>query len=216
MEIKSGRFYFVKDEFFEKINDPYLKTNRETTKRPHYFAIKDEKTGLYWLVPISSKVEKYEKIIKNKQNLNKPTDAIKIIRVFNEKSVLLFQDMFPVTEQYIKEPYIKGNQSVRIESESLISELSKNAQNIISKIRNGVKFTPTQPDIKRIEQLMLAEIQAKEQPPQQINPPAANPIKQETPKNPSLLKRLDDKKEVCKGLNGKPGGKGGKNNPDIE
>ena len=79
MDIKTGSFYFIKDSFFEKVNAPYLKAEHETTKRPHYFAIEDSKTGLYWFVPISSKVDKYERIIKKRQALNKPTDTIKII-----------------------------------------------------------------------------------------------------------------------------------------
>ena len=33
MDILSGAFYFVSDAFFEKIQDPYLKINYESTKR---------------------------------------------------------------------------------------------------------------------------------------------------------------------------------------
>jgi len=55
MEIKTGYLYFVDDAFFEKVNDPYLKINYEKTSRPHYVAIFDVKTSLYWLVPCSSR-----------------------------------------------------------------------------------------------------------------------------------------------------------------
>ena len=58
MEILSGSLYFVSDDFFAKIQDPYLKVNYEDTKRPHCFAFKDSKTGLYWLIPCSSKIKK--------------------------------------------------------------------------------------------------------------------------------------------------------------
>lgn len=67
MEILTGNLYFVSDDFFAKIQDPYLKINYEDTKRPHYFAVKDNKTGLYWLVPCSSKIEKFERLIQKKQ-----------------------------------------------------------------------------------------------------------------------------------------------------
>ena len=96
MKISSGNLYFVSDQFFQKIQDPYLKINYETTKRPHYFAITDYETGLYWLVPCSSKIEKFERIIQNKQTYHKPTDAIKIVKIFDKKTVLLFQDMVTV------------------------------------------------------------------------------------------------------------------------
>lgn len=82
MEVLSGNLYFVSDDFFKKVKDPYLKINYEKTKRPHYFAFHDNKTGLYWLVPCSSKVEKFERLIQYKQEKHKPTDTIKIVKVF--------------------------------------------------------------------------------------------------------------------------------------
>ena len=83
MEISTGSLYFVSDDFFAKIQDPYLKVNYEDTKRPHYFAFRDRKT------------------------------------------VLLFQDMFPVIARYIDGQYIKGGQPVRIADPKLIQELEK-------------------------------------------------------------------------------------------
>ena len=46
MEIIAGSLYFISNEFFAKVNDPYLKINYESTKRPHYFAFLDNATGL--------------------------------------------------------------------------------------------------------------------------------------------------------------------------
>ena len=76
METAIGNIYFVQDEFFDKVNDPYLKINYETAKRPHYFAFRDTETDLYWLVPCSSKVEKFERILEQKKERHKPTDTI--------------------------------------------------------------------------------------------------------------------------------------------
>lgn len=159
MEILTGNLYFVSDRFFAKVQDPYLKINYENTKRPHYFAFRDNKTELYWLVPCSSKVEKFERLIQQKQALHKPTDTIKIVKIFDRKTVLLFQDMFPVIANYIDGPYIKGGQPVRIADPKLIQELKKNAHKIITLLHRGVRFTPTQPDVIKIEKLMLEELQ---------------------------------------------------------
>ena len=158
MKIIAGSPYFVSDEFFSKVNDPYLKINYKNTKRPHYFAFLDHVTGLYWLVPCSSKVEKFERLIQKKKEQHKPTDTIKIVKIFNRKTVLLFQDMFPTTAQYIVGQYIKGGQTVRIANPKLIQELEKNAHKIIRLLHKGVRFTPTQPDVIRIEKLMLEEL----------------------------------------------------------
>lgn len=83
MELMTGSLYFVSDDFFAKIQDPYLKINYMDTKRPHYFAFKDNKTGLYWLVPCSSKIEKFERLIQKKQEQHKSTDTIKIVKIFD-------------------------------------------------------------------------------------------------------------------------------------
>ena len=103
LEVKAGCLYFVDDAFFEKVNDPYLKINYDNTSRPHYMAFFDTTTSLYWLVPCSSKVEKYENIIEQKQANRKPTDSIKVVKIQDRKSVLLFQDMFPTSEKLMKE-----------------------------------------------------------------------------------------------------------------
>ena len=63
MDILSGNLYFISNAFFEKVNDPFLKINYQETKRPHYFALYDEKTKLFWMVPCSSKVAKYRGIM---------------------------------------------------------------------------------------------------------------------------------------------------------
>ena len=77
----------------------------------------------------------------------------------DSKTVLLFQDMFPVIARYIDGQYIKGGQPVRIADPKLIQELEKNARKIINLLHRGVRFTPTQPDIIKIEKSMLEELQ---------------------------------------------------------
>lgn len=160
MEVVTGSLYFVSDSFFEKIADPYLKINYKNTKRPHYFAFLDDNTGLYWLVPCSSKIEKFERIMQKKRQQHKPTDTIKIVKIFDRKTVLLFQDMFPVMMGYIDGQYIKGGQPVKVADPKLIQELEKTARKVINLIHRGVRFTPTQPDVIRIEQIMLEELSA--------------------------------------------------------
>jgi len=157
LEIKTGCLYFVDDAFFEKVSDPYLKINYDSTSRPHYMAFFDTETSLYWLVPCSSKVEKYEKIIEQKQSNRKPTDSIKVVKIQDRKSVLLFQDMFPTSVHYIKEQYIRGGQAVYIADPKLVAELEKTAKKIINLLKRGVRFTPTQPDVLVIEKQMQQE-----------------------------------------------------------
>ena len=65
MKVETGYLYHIKDDFFDVVNDDNLMTNHERgKKRPTYFTIKDK--DILWFIPLSSKVEKYQKIIDNK------------------------------------------------------------------------------------------------------------------------------------------------------
>ena len=66
MKIETGYIYHIKDAFFDKINDRGLMINHENGRaRPTYFTIKDK--DILWFIPLSSKIEKYKPIIKEKE-----------------------------------------------------------------------------------------------------------------------------------------------------
>ena len=64
-------FYIIDDLFFEKFNDPFLKGNK-SENRPHYYCFKDTNEGLYWIIPLSSRINKYQKIINQRLKNHKP------------------------------------------------------------------------------------------------------------------------------------------------
>ena len=62
----NGHFYFISDQFYEKYDpEKKLMRNREVIDgqshaRPCFFAFHDRRQPeIIWLIPISSKVEKY-------------------------------------------------------------------------------------------------------------------------------------------------------------
>ncbi len=67
--------------------------------------------------------------------------------------------MFPTIDKYIENPYIKLNVYMEIRDPKKLEAIENNAKNIIKLMRHGVKFTPTQPDIMRIEQIMQKELE---------------------------------------------------------
>ncbi|MGN1277556.1 MAG: type III toxin-antitoxin system CptIN family toxin [Floccifex sp.] len=148
--MKRRGFYIIKEKFFEDMSEPYLKGNK-SENRPHYYCFEDEKTGIYWMIPLSSRVEKYRRIIENKQKAGKPCDILHIIKLdHNRESVFLIQDMFPITEKYIEREYtISGNHLI-LSSERSASEIEKKARKVMGMLKRGIKFTPTQPDVMAI------------------------------------------------------------------
>ena len=143
-------FYIIKDKFFKDMNDPYLKGNKEAN-RPHYYCFKEEETGLYWMIPLSSRIDKYKKIMSKKIASGKPCDILHIMKLDNSKeSVFLIQDMFPITEEYIERTYTIANNHLTVTSEHSALEIEKKAKKVMNMLKKGVKFTPTQPDINAI------------------------------------------------------------------
>ena len=65
---QEGYVYHINDDYFAKAQDDKLMQNKENgTYRPTFLCLEDRKQpGLLWVVPMSTRVEKYEAIRKNK------------------------------------------------------------------------------------------------------------------------------------------------------
>lgn len=143
-------FYIIKNQFFLDMNDPYLKGNKDEN-RPHYYCFKDQIDGIYWLIPLSSRIEKYKRIIEKKTQYGKPCDTLYIAKLDNGKqSVFLIQDMFPITEDYIEREYTISDEQLFMTSEHTIKAIDKKAKKVMSMLKRGIKFTPTQPNVNAI------------------------------------------------------------------
>lgn len=100
--MKKTGFYIIKDKFFTDMPDPYLKGNK-AGNRPHYYCFEDSDTGIFWMIPLSSRIDKYKKIVENKEKAGKLCDIIHIVKLDDSReSAFLIQDMFPITEKYIE------------------------------------------------------------------------------------------------------------------
>ena len=144
--MKKTGFYIIKDKFFEDVQDLYLKINKKGN-RPHYYCFEDTDSGIYWMIPMSSRINKYRQILDRRQKAGKPCDIIYIAKLDNDKeSVFLIQDMFPVTEKYIEREYTIAGKHLMVTSEHTIKEITHKARKVMGMLKHGIKFTPTQPD----------------------------------------------------------------------
>lgn len=147
--------YIIKDQFFIDFPDPNLKGNKKEN-RPHYYAMKDKKTGLYWMIPLSSKIEKYKRIIQEKKSQNKPCDILHIVKFGNNtESVFLIQDIFPISDKYILRPYTINGNPLKLMSEKHIRTINKKVTKILGLRRRGILLTENQADIFFIEKKLL-------------------------------------------------------------
>ena len=64
-DIKPGYVYHIKDTYFDIAKDDKLMRNYEGgSYRPTYFCLKDEKTGLLWVIPMAVNHVVKEEILK--------------------------------------------------------------------------------------------------------------------------------------------------------
>lgn len=156
-------FYVIDDSFFQRFPDPYLKGNKDEN-RPHYYCFQDEHTGLYWIIPLSSKVDKFKSVIKSKLSQNKPCDILYVCKLGTDKeSAFLIQDMFPITEKYIKRPYTINSKPLILMNEKDRKIIEQKAKRILNLINNGIKFTPFQVDVLKIKASLLKELESEQQ-----------------------------------------------------
>ena len=58
-EIKPGYVYHIKDTYFEEVKDDKLMRNQEGgAYHPTYLCLKDDNTGLSWVVTMSRRIDK--------------------------------------------------------------------------------------------------------------------------------------------------------------
>ena len=152
--MKKTGVYVIKEQFFIDAADPYLKGNKGEN-RPHYYCFHDDSDGVYWVIPLSSRVDKYRQIIEKRIAAGKPCDTLHIAKLDNNReSVFLIQDMFPITDWYIEREYTIAGNHLMVTSERLAEEIEKKARRVAGLLRHGVRFTPTQPNVNAILKML--------------------------------------------------------------
>ena len=156
MKVRTGYLYLIKDEFFNIVNDDNLMTNHERgKKRPTYFTIKDK--NILWFIPLSSKVEKYKRIVDNKMKKYNCCDTILIRKILGKDSVILLQNAFPTLEKYIDHVHLLDNGKPAKVVESLKEEILQNFEYLLKLKSKGVNLFFT--DIDKIKKQMLEELE---------------------------------------------------------
>ena len=161
MQIDVGYFYFIKDSFFDIIDDSELMKNKENgNKRPCYYCIKSKKyDNIIWFIPVSTKIDKYKRIYDSKiqkqikLGKNPSIDTIVFGDVANTYSAFLIQNMFPVTLDYIESQYMKNKVPIKV-SKQLETEIIYKANKVLNLYNHGMKNIVF-PDIDNILKKLL-------------------------------------------------------------
>lgn len=160
MEIKQGYSYHIKDEFFELVQDKYLMGNKENGNyRPHFLAIQDNKNeDLYWMIPISSQVEKYKIIMDKKIKRYGKCNTIVIGKFAGRDNAFLIQNAFPIIKKYFDHVHTIEDTPIMIHGK-LNRELTVNLREVIAMYRRGIHLIF--PDIDYIQGKMEELLNAR-------------------------------------------------------
>jgi len=156
---KEGFTYHIKDIYFINAKkhglDKELMSNKEGGSfRPTYYAVKDSSTNLIWVVPLSSKVEKYQRIFNDKAAKHGDCDTIVIGEYDGIKAAFLIQNMFPIREDYIDHIHTRNGNPVPVK-ENTKQEINRKIKKLQQLLKRGIK--PVFTEFSRLEALMLSE-----------------------------------------------------------
>lgn len=155
MVLEEGYVYHIKNEFFEFVNDDKLMVNHEgNATRPNYFCIKGDEDGLMWFIPMSSRVEKYKKIMNNKIDKYKRCDTIIIGEYRRKEQAFLLQNMFPITQKYVDHIDTVGGKAQKVQTK-VRDQILEKVDRIFSLKQKGINLIF--PNVDRIARLLLEE-----------------------------------------------------------
>lgn len=150
-----AQLYFLSDQYYIDFPDDKLMKNKDTIdgvahSRPCFLAFPDAKNpAIYWLVPISSRYEKYQKIAQAKIEKYGRCNTIRFGTVLGRNAAFLIQNMCPVTAPYLTAYINKKAEPVRLD-DRVVADVAKNTREVLAIARRGAKVIF--PDVFKIYQ----------------------------------------------------------------
>ena len=133
-----------------------MSNKKNGSYRPHYYAIQDKTNSqIYWMIPISSQVEKYKNIIKQKEKKYGKCNTIVIGRFAGKENVFLIQNAFPIISKYMDHIHTVEGRPIKVHK-NLNKNLIDNLKTILSMYDCGVNLFFT--DIQYILSILENEI----------------------------------------------------------
>ena len=160
--ILTTQLYFLSDQYYIDFPDSKLMKNREAIdgtlhNRPCFLAFPDTRNAdIYWIVPISSKYDKYKKIEQKKIDKYGKCNTIRFGTVLGREAAFLIQNMCPATEKYLIAYIDKNNMPIQIDNR-IVADVVKNAKDVLAIAKRGAKVVF--PDIFAIYSSLEQQLQ---------------------------------------------------------
>ena len=154
MKLQQHGIYIVKDEFFTKFSQFDWIYNKSES-RPFYYAFPDA-DGIYWLIPMTSKVENIRtKIARWEEKYGVGNCIYYAIGFVNGKEVgFRVSDIFPITQNYIDREYQYNGCPAVIETKNLNELLERKAKKYLNMVKRGA--IRTDKDVYTIRAMLIS------------------------------------------------------------
>ena len=147
------KFYFLTDDYCEKFKNHGVMSNKESVgsqvhRRPCFYSIPDpQNENIFWMIPISSQIDKYNNILQEKLRKYKNYDGLEFGYVQGRRAAFLLQNICPVKNEHVVEEYINEStgSSVSIPND-LKRRLNAKARKIINLYYRGTRIVITDLD----------------------------------------------------------------------
>lgn len=138
MSIIVNGLYTVKDRFFVDFPGyPYMDNKNEC--RPYFYLVKDE-DDILWMIPMSTKVETYQKKIVRIESKRGRGNCIfyYIGKIAGRERAFSIGDMFPITDEYINAPFTIGHTHYVVKDTSLRRAIHSRAMKFLRLVEQGI------------------------------------------------------------------------------
>ena len=146
-QVDIGNFYFIKDEYYKRFPNCGLMGNKDSDEegvhgRTCFYCF--EMNGYFWMVPISSKTEKYKNIYEEKRKRYKEYDGLRFGYVNGQYRAFLIQNVCPVSEEFIDCQYMIENNTVPVTiNDKLAAEINGIVRKVNRLNKRGVRIVLT-------------------------------------------------------------------------
>lgn len=146
MPLTESGLYIISDSYF--VDFPSIRhMDNKHESRPYYYAVKDG-SGLFWMVPISHKVEKYADKIRRDEARHRKSVFCYIAKLKGSDRAFLTGNVIPVSAKYIKRPFSVNRVPYVLKNQEDAAEIRYRVMRYIALVKAG-KLTPAV-DILRI------------------------------------------------------------------
>lgn len=154
MKISTYGLCIVSDQYFSDFPSIRHMSNKHEN-RPYYLAIKRE-NGIIWIVPLSSRVDKYQAKIKEDESKHGECIFYYVANLKGNPSAFLIGNTIPVIEDYIKKPFMINGSPFVIEDKRDIKRIQSKLSRYLTMVRYG-KLRPAV-DILSIERSLISRM----------------------------------------------------------